>query len=188
MSRDAPRGGDDEGDGGATRTDGGAAAAADSAGEPRRTARGRPYTESSVIMTTVQVVAPFVLTFGLFVMFHGADSSGGGFQGGTVVAATVLMLAFAFGIEPTRAWFVNSAVVALATGGVLAFALIGLGPMPLGGAFLEYSLYESALGIKKASKYGIEGVELGIGAIVAGVISGLFFAIAHGFEYEEGET
>lgn len=186
MSGDARRS-DGGGDDGVPRADGGETAAAESAGEARRTDRSRPYTESSVIMTTVQVVVPFVLTFGLFVMFHGADSSGGGFQGGTVVAAMVLMLAFAFGIGPTREWFVNSAVVALATGGVLLFAVIGLGPMLLGGGFLEYSLYESALGIKKASKYAIEGVELGIGAVVAGIISGLFFAIAHGFEYREGD-
>jgi multicomponent Na+:H+ antiporter subunit B len=144
--------------------------------------RTRPYTESPVIMTTVRVVAPFVFTFGLFVMFHGAESSGGGFQGGAIVAATILMIAIAYGIEPARRWFKNTAIVALATGGVTAFALIGLGPMALGGNFLEYTAY----GFKGASKYGIEGVELGIGAIVAGVISGLFFAIAHGFEFTEG--
>jgi len=148
--------------------------------------RQRPYTESTVIMTTVRILAPFVLTFGLFVMFHGADSSGGGFQGGAIVAATILMIAFAFGIEPTRRWFLNWIVVVLASGGVLAFAFIGLGPLLLGGNFLEYAAYESALGWKKATKYGIEGVELGIGAIVAGAISGLFFAIASGFEFTEG--
>lgn len=190
MSRDSGRAGDTGVDDEATRADGGVATETDeteATGRTGRTDRRRPYTESSVIMTTVQVVVPFVLTFGLFVMFHGADSSGGGFQGGTVVAAMVFMLAFAFGIGPTREWFFNTAVVALATGGVLLFVAIGLGPMLLGGGFLEYSLYEPALGIKKASKYAIEGVELGIGAVVAGVISGLFFAIAHGFEYKEGD-
>jgi multicomponent Na+:H+ antiporter subunit B len=146
----------------------------------------RPYTESTVIMTTVRIVAPFVLTYGLFVMFHGAKSSGGGFQGGAIVASMVLMLAFAFGIEPTREWFKNTAVVVLATGGVLAFLLIGIGPLVLGGTFLEYHVYTEVYGIKDATKYGIEGVELGIGAIVASVISGLFFAMARGFEYQEG--
>jgi len=147
----------------------------------------RPYTESSVIMTTVRLLAPFVFTFGLFVMFHGAESAGGGFQGGTIVAATIIMLAFAFGIEPTRRWFLNRVLVGLAAGGVLAFALIGLVPIALGGNFLEYAVLEAALGFKDTTKYAVEGVELGIGAIVAGVISGLFFAIAHGFEFEEGE-
>jgi multicomponent Na+:H+ antiporter subunit B len=148
----------------------------------------RPYTESTVIMTTVRVVAPFVLTYGLFVMFHGADSSGGGFQGGAIAAATVIMVAFAFGIEPTSRWFTNTAVVGLAAGGVLVFLLIGVGPILLGANFLEYTAYKTALGLKKAPKYGIEGVELGIGIIVAGAISGLFFAIARGFDYEEGSS
>jgi multicomponent Na+:H+ antiporter subunit B len=134
-------------------------------------------------MTTVRILAPFVFTFGLFVMFHGASSSGGGFQGGAIVAAMIIMLAFAYGVEPTRRWFFNEAVVGLVGGGVLLFAAIGLGPMLVGGEFLEYHLY----GITDATKYGIEAVELGIGAIVAGVISGLFFAIAHGFEFRRDQ-
>jgi multicomponent Na+:H+ antiporter subunit B len=143
----------------------------------------RPYVESSVIMTTVRILAPFVFTFGLFVMFHGTSSAGGGFQGGAIVSAMIIMLAFAYGIEPVRQWFVNAAVVGLVAGGVLLFAVIGLGPMALGGTFLEYELYP----VYEASKYGIEGVELGIGAVVAGVISGLFFAIAHGFEFRRNK-
>ena len=123
----------------------------------------RPYVESSVIMTTVRILAPFVFTFGLFVMFHGTSSSGGGFQGGAIVSAMIIMLAFAYGIEPTRKWFVNTAVVGLVAGGVLLFALIGLGPMLLGGTFLEYELYN----VPDATKYGIEGVELGIAALAA---------------------
>jgi multicomponent Na+:H+ antiporter subunit B len=146
----------------------------------------RPYTESSVIMTTVRVVAPFVFTYGLFVMFHGADSSGGGFQGGAIVAAMVILLGFAFGIEPTREWFTNRIIVGLAAGGVIAFFAIGVGPLLLEGNFLEYTAYYDAFGFEKASKYGIEGVELGIGAIVTGAISGLFFAIARSFESTEG--
>ena len=43
------------------------------------------YTESQVIMSTVKIVTPFVLTYGLFITFHGADTPGGGFQGGAVI-------------------------------------------------------------------------------------------------------
>ena len=90
---------------------------------------GRPglYVESTVIMTTVRVVAPFVLTFALFIMFHGADSPGGGFQGGVIAGSVVMMLAFAYGIETTRQWVDVRAVVALAAGGVLVFVSIGVG-------------------------------------------------------------
>ncbi len=140
------------------------------------------YVESTIIMTTVRVVAPFVLTFGLFVMFHGADSPGGGFQGGVLAGSVIMMLAFAFGIESTREWLSGRTVAAMAGGGVLVFAGVGLGTLALGGTFLEYHVYEEVLGIYHASKYGIELVELAIGGVVAGVVVGLFFAIAAGFE------
>jgi len=134
------------------------------------------YVESTIIMTTVRLVVPFIFTFGLFVMFHGADSAGGGFQGGVIVASTVLLLAFAFGIDATRRWIEGPLIrTAIATGGGL-FILIGLGAL-INGQFLEYAAYDiGTTGIK----YGIELVELGIGAIVSGVLIGLFFTLARG--------
>jgi multicomponent Na+:H+ antiporter subunit B len=142
-----------------------------------------PYVESTIIMTTVRVVAPFVLTLGLFVMFHGAESAGGGFQGGVVVGSVILMLAFAFGIEAVREWLNPKWVLGIVGLGVLTFAAVGLGSVALGGAFLEYGMYGSL----DAVKYGIELVELGIGAIVTGVVVGLFFLVAGGFTAEDGE-
>ncbi|MGM0447330.1 MAG: MnhB domain-containing protein [Methanobacteriota archaeon] len=145
--------------------------------------QGTPYTESQVIMPTVKIVTPFAFTYGLFVTFHGGGSPGGGFQGGAIVAAVVFMIAFAFGIEATRQWLANTVVVALAVGGTLVFAGIGLVPVALGGAFLQYEL----LPIPDPVKYGMEGVEiLGIGTIVAGVLIGLFFVLAKGFSEAGG--
>ncbi|QGN06635.1 cation:proton antiporter [Halorhabdus sp. CBA1104] len=142
------------------------------------------YVESPIIMTTVRVVAPFVLAFGLFVMFHGAESAGGGFQGGVIAGAVILMLAFAYGIEPTREWLGSSLLAIAAVTGVVVFAVVGLGAIVLGGSFLEYPVY----GIHHASKYGIELVELGIGATVAGVITSLFFLLAAGVSEEVDEA
>lgn len=137
--------------------------------------RGRgPYVESTIIMTTVRVVLPFVFTFGLFVMFHGAESAGGGFQGGVILGASIVMVAFAFGIDPTREWLDEATLRGVVLAGVLAFLAIGLGAMAAGGVFLEYSSY----GIHHASKYGIEAVELAIGGIVSGGVVALFFALA----------
>jgi multicomponent Na+:H+ antiporter subunit B len=139
----------------------------------------RLYVESPIIMSTVRVVAPFVLTFGLFIMFHGADSAGGGFQGGVIVSTVVLMVAIAFGIEPTRDWVDPATIVAVMGIGVSVFLLIGMGSVALGGRFLEYHAYP----VYHASKYGIELVELAIGVIVASVVVGLFFAIAAGVSH-----
>jgi len=146
------------------------------------------YVESTIIMTTVRLVAPFVLTFALFIMFHGADSPGGGFQGGVIAGSVVMMLAFAYGIESTRRWVDVRIVSVLAAGGVLVFVAIGLGTMALGGQFLEYHKYEPLL--SHASKYAIELVELGIGGIVSSIAIGLFFLLSAGFGHvtEEEET
>jgi len=137
-----------------------------------------PYVESPVIMTTVRIVAPFALTYGLVLTFHGADSPGGGFQGGAVIGATILMIAFAFGIEPTRDWLANRTVVLLSAGGVLVFGAVGLLPMLTGGRFLQHAVFET-VGIPR--KYGLEAMEIGgIAPIVAGIVVGLFFVIAAG--------
>jgi multicomponent Na+:H+ antiporter subunit B len=117
-------------------------------------------------------------------MFHGADSSGGGFQGGVIVGTVVFMLAIAFGIESTRTWAGPKRLIALISTGVLAFLLIGLGSVVLGGRFLEYGVY----GIEDASKYGIEAVELAIGLVVAGTVTGLFFVIASGIQNNVSDT
>jgi len=145
----------------------------------------RLYVESPIIMATVRVVAPFVLTFGLFIMFHGADSAGGGFQGGVIVSTVILMTAIAFGIEPTRDWVDPATIVAVMGIGVSVILLIAVGSVALGGHFLDYHAYP----IHHASKYGIELFELAIGVIVSGVVTGLFFAIAAGVSREpEADT
>ena len=141
------------------------------------------YVESQIIMSAVRVVAPFSLTYGLFLMFHGADTPGGSFQGGAIIGATILMVAFAFGIEPTRAWLRNRTVVTLAAGGTAVFVLVGLIPLLYGGRFLEHAFYEEQWGID--TKWGLEAIEIGgVAPIVAGVVIGLFFVIAAGFAHD----
>jgi multicomponent Na+:H+ antiporter subunit B len=144
------------------------------------------YVESQVIMTTVRAVAPFSLTYGLFLTFHGADSPGGSFQGGAIMAATVLMFAFAFGVAPTREWLRNRTVVALAAGGTATFALVGLVPMLFGDSFLAHPRFKKALDIK--TKWGLEAIEVGgVAPIVAGVLVGLFFVLAAGM-FRDGDA
>jgi multicomponent Na+:H+ antiporter subunit B len=142
-----------------------------------------PYVESPIIMTTVRLIAPFVFTFGLFVMFHGADTPGGGFQGGVIVGSVIVMIGFAFGVQPTREWVANDLLVGLAALGALTFVGIGVGSVLLGGDFLQYTSYEGFY--SDASKYLIELVELGIGAIVATVVVGLYLTLAGGYHPDD---
>ncbi|MFB6086106.1 MAG: MnhB domain-containing protein [Halodesulfurarchaeum sp.] len=143
--------------------------------------RAPTYVESTIIMTTVRVISPFVFTYGLYIMFHGSASAGGGFQGGVILAASLILVAFAFGIEPTREWLADRPARVLIVAGGATFVSIGLIPLALGGVFLEYDMYTFHHG----PKYAIELVELGIGAIVFGVILSLFMSLSAGYEWSE---
>jgi len=152
--------------------------------EESETERRTPYSESPVITTTVRVVSPFVLTYGVFVTLHGAESPGGGFQGGVIAASVFIMIAFAFGIEPTSDWIDERAVLGLVAVGVLGFAAVPIATVLLGGNALELGLLPWAM------KWSIEGVEAAIGAIVTGVVAGLFFTLSKGSlrSEEEGQS
>lgn len=136
----------------------------------------RPYTDSVVVTKTVRAITPFVLTFGLFTMLHGTKSVGGGFQGGVVVAAAVVTLAFAFGVGQTWRALDARLLVGVAAGGLSLFAAVALASLGLGGAFLDAGVYAGLGG--DAVVYAVELVEIGIGITVASVVSLLFFEIA----------
>jgi multicomponent Na+:H+ antiporter subunit B len=148
------------------RTDGGVTAP----GSAEATSATGSTTDSPVVLTTVRLLSPFVLTFALFTLFHGTSSVGGGFQGGVVAAAVVVTLAFAFGIRDVTRWLDSGPLLALVAAGPVAFGLVALAGIATGGAFLQFD----TLPIPKASVYATEVIELGIGATVAAVIVALF--------------
>jgi multicomponent Na+:H+ antiporter subunit B len=131
---------------------------------------------SPVVPKTVRVIAPFALTFGLFTMFHGTKSVGGGFQGGVVVGSVVVTIAFAFGIERTRRALDPRVLVGGAAAGVVVFGLVALGGTVVGDAFLDVT----RVPIPDGTVYAVELVEIGIGVTVASVVALLFFEIAGG--------
>jgi multicomponent Na+:H+ antiporter subunit B len=139
------------------------------------------YRESPVVVTVARLLGPFVVTFGAYVTLHGATSPGGGFQGGVVAAAAVVLLAFAYGIGPVRSWLAGPTLGRLVTGGIGIFLLVAVGSLALGGALLEYAPY----GVDP--KYVGELVEVGIGLTVTGVLVALFALLATGYDAEEAE-
>ena len=122
--------------------------------------------DSPVVTATVRLVTPFVLTFGLFTAFHGTSSVGGGFQGGVIVAASVVLVLFTFGLDRTLRWLDTTAITGLVVGGVVVFAGVAVAAIVFGGPYLDLSAYP----VPKAVVYGVELIELGIGATVATAI------------------
>ena len=136
----------------------------------------RPTADSPVVTVTARIVATFVLTFALFTLFHGTSSVGGGFQGGVIAAAAIIILAFGFGVETTSAWLSPRWLLVLVAAGPLAFGVVAFGGILAGGSFLQFDV----LPIPKPSVYATEFIELGIGATVAGVVVSLFVRLTGG--------
>lgn len=132
-----------------------------------------PVDDSPVVTRTVRLVTPFVVTYGLFTAFHGTGSVGGGFQGGVVVAAGVVAVAFSFGVDRTERWLSAPAITGLAVAGVLAFAAVAAGPLAFGGTVLELAAYP----VPKAVVYGVEAAELAIAATVATTVVAMFLQL-----------
>lgn len=137
----------------------------------------RPYADSLVVTRTVRIVIPFVITYGIFTMLHGTKSVGGGFQGGVVVAAGVVTLAFAFGVAQTQTALGPRVLTVVAAGGIGLIAGVAAASLALGGAFLDATVY-AGLSIPGAAVYAVELVEIGIGLTVASVIVMMFFTVA----------
>jgi multicomponent Na+:H+ antiporter subunit B len=137
-----------------------------------------------VVTTTVRLLAPFVLTYGLFTLFHGTASVGGGFQGGVVAAAMVVTVAFAFGIRQTAAWLDQRLLAAAVASGLVVFGVVATLGLVFGGAFLQFDVVP----IPKATVYATEAIEVGIGATVAAVIVVLFVRIADGYHEPEASA
>jgi multicomponent Na+:H+ antiporter subunit B len=105
---------------------------------PDDDAAGRRVPETSVVVRVagLGLVAPTVL-LGLYIVAHGHQTPGGGFQGG-VILATALLLVYLAGDYLTMRQVGPIGLIEVAEGlGAASFVLIGLSGLVFGGAFFE---------------------------------------------------
>lgn len=65
------------------------------------TSQKQEYKRDVIIETTARLMFPLILLFGLYVMI-GTGGTGGGFQGGTILAAAFILYITVFGHEKGR--------------------------------------------------------------------------------------
>jgi multicomponent Na+:H+ antiporter subunit B len=134
--------------------------------------------ESIVVTTFVRALVPPVQLFGLYVLVHGHESPGGGFQAGVILAAAYVLLALALGREAFDRRVSEPVCVALASAGVLLYALTGLAPLLAGAPFLDYAALPVPLGAVRARWLGILLIESGVALAVAATLVLIFCRLA----------
>lgn len=121
-----------------------------------------PRTDAAVLVT--RVLAPLTLVFGLYVSIHAPTTPGGGFQGGVIMATSLLLI---FLGETYSGWrdIVRSQVMDVCeSGGALLFGLMGFAPLFVGAAFATNIL---PLGTLKSALSGGTMVVDNIGVTLA---------------------
>lgn len=120
------------------------------------------------------IVAPFILLFGMYIIVHGHYSPGGGFQGGTMLAASVILLRLVLGNEIGQLQFKSTWGTPLGSLGVLIYFGTGLAAVFFGGAFLNYHFLPVVREASLKRSFGILFVEVGVGLAVMAILIAIY--------------
>lgn len=131
--------------------------------------------DNVVVEVVARLMVPPIQVFALYVITHGHYGPGGGFQGGVILAVSVLLPRLALGKELSDRLFPPILASWLAAIGMLIYVLAGLLPVFFGGEFLNYA-YLPIPFVEGAAlrSLGILIVELGIGLSVCGTMVTIF--------------
>lgn len=124
-----------------------------------------------------KVSIPFIQIYALYVIAHGEGGPGGGFQGGVILGASVILFILAFGIDAGADRIKQWKTDVLNSCGVLLYGGIGILCLLAGGKYLEYDMLPVSDRLL-ASQLGIIGIEYGVGITVAAIMVTLFFETA----------
>ncbi len=136
-------------------------------------------TDKIIVKSTVaRFLIPFIQLFALYVVVHGDSGPGGGFQGGVIMGASVILFSMVYGLPAGHRWVKQKISDTLNSVGVLLYAGVGVVALLAGGKFLEYGALPGFHDLHHAAHYGIFFIEVGVGITVATVMITIFFEMA----------
>jgi multicomponent Na+:H+ antiporter subunit B len=133
-----------------------------------------------IIGLASRTVSPFIMIFALYVIFHGHYSPGGGFQGGTMLAASLILVRLAMGSDLAQLQFPRSWGTPLGSAGVLIYWGTGFVAMLCGGNFLNYAFLPVTGSPPHHRSLGILFIEVGVGLAVMGILTAIYDDLLEG--------
>jgi multicomponent Na+:H+ antiporter subunit B len=129
-----------------------------------------------IVRTTSRLLFPFIFLFGIYIVLHGHLTPGGGFPGGVIIAASVLMLILAYGIERVqqRVSILQAEMLDIIGSGTIA--VIGILGIVLSAYFLQNVFPLGDLG-KLFSAGDLAPLYIGVGLKVTASILLIFYAM-----------
>jgi len=141
-----------------------------------------------IIETAVRLLIPFIQIFALYVIAHGHHSPGGGFQGGVILGASIILFAISKDLRSAITRIGEQTSGLLCSTGVFVYVGTGTLCLLLGANFLDYGalagLFHSTTAM--ARSHGIMIVEIGVGISVMAVMVCLYYIISSAGNMDEG--
>ncbi|MDY0110087.1 MAG: Na(+)/H(+) antiporter subunit B [Candidatus Krumholzibacteria bacterium] len=130
---------------------------------------------SPIIRIASRGLAPLIQIIGLYVFFHGHYSPGGGFQGGVLLAASIILLRMGLGFANTQTVMPSGWTVPLGAVGGLIYIGTGFFAVLCGGNFLDYGVFPMPwLDPPHLHSYGILFIEVGVTLTVMSTLVAIF--------------
>ncbi len=141
-----------------------------------------------IIKTVCRFLIPFIQLFALYVIAHGHPSPGGGFQGGVILGASMILFAISHDLRTAVDRIREKTNALLCAVGVLIYAGTGALCLLLGLNFLDFGALASILHVDPvmARSHGIFIVELGVGIAVMATMIWIYNNISSAGKYDEG--
>ena len=108
-----------------------------------------------ILKQVAWVLLPFIFLFAIYVLLHGEESPGGGFSGGAVIGAGLILYLNAFGFAKTERFFTAKTYKWMSFGALACYALAK-----------SYSFYTGANEIHSVIPLGTPGAILSSGLIL----------------------
>lgn len=129
--------------------------------------------EDIILETITGILMPFALVLGIYVIVNGHISPGGGFSGGTILGAALILHSITYGPEKTREFFSMKVFTYVTVIALLTY-----------GALKGYSFMTGAANIPTGIPIGTPGkilsgglilpLNIGVGIIVASTVYALY--------------
>jgi multicomponent Na+:H+ antiporter subunit B len=135
--------------------------------------------DDQIVRITSRLVVPFIQLYGIYIIVNGHLTPGGGFSGGAIFGASMVLLAISFNLEAGSKQITYQTASLLESGGALGFALTGLIAVVMGGNYLANKAAGFPLGEagELFSAGAIFIITVFIGVKVASTITTLFYHI-----------
>jgi multicomponent Na+:H+ antiporter subunit B len=134
--------------------------------------------DSLMVRTLLSPLLAAMQLFGVYVLLHGHYSPGGGFVAGVLFAASMILPRLTLGEPVGRLALSPRSAAVMASIGILFFAAIGVAPMLVGQAPLDYAVLPLADAPAYRRSMGILLIEVGVTLAVAGAMLSIFYALS----------